>query len=410
MAAVALITNISRRVMSVIRTSKKIIAVVILLAIIAIAMMLQYVDQVRIRHFTVNRTTRRPSSLADDIWATMRAFTPSPDDMRAIAPNPDLIAKINASSDVQYPVTINGSYLIENPALCSSVPDLSVLIIVHTAPDHFELRSAMRRTWANDTYYKSLGKVRTLFLLGTVHNTKVQIELEREFKEHQDLLQGDFVDAYRNLTHKGVLGYRWVSERCRNAKYILKVDDDIVVDMYRLFTKVLPKYTNKTKQILCNHIFPGTMLIIREKKSKWYVNENHFKGHKFYPEYCSGFLVLFSNDVIPAIFKSASVTPFFWVDDVYLYGLAPKHVPGIEYNGLEQKDHMLDSNNALKCYRNETMNNQHKCDYLVTGSRKMQVSVEIWSEMTKQYEKEKLEKIKEAVTSTINYNTTGNSE
>ncbi|XP_052799180.1 lactosylceramide 1,3-N-acetyl-beta-D-glucosaminyltransferase-like [Mya arenaria] len=349
--------------------------------------MFEYINRVHVRRLHVHQTISRTFRLADDILADIRTFTASPEDMRAISPNPDLIAEINASSGVQYPVTIKGSYLIENPALCSSVPDLSVLIIVHTAPNHFEQRNAMRKTWANDTNYNSLGKVKTLFLFGTVHNQTVQIELEKEFKEHQDFLQGDFVDAYRNLTHKGVMGYRWVSERCRNAKYILKVDDDIVVDMYRLFTKVIPKYSNKTKQILCNHISPGTMRIIREKKSKWYVNEKHFKRQKFYPEYCSGFLVLFSNDVIPALFKATTVTPFFWVDDVYLYGLAPSHVPGIKYNGLEQKDHMLDGNKALKCYRNETMNNQHKCDYLVTGSRKMQVSVAIWSEMTKQYEK-----------------------
>ncbi|XP_052819735.1 uncharacterized protein LOC128245576 [Mya arenaria] len=357
---------------------------------------------------TINHETIiRP---ADKLLAVKGNRTVAPEDLTAISPNPDLIAKINASSDVQYPVTFKGFYLIENPELCSSVPDLTVLIIVHTAPIHFERRNVMRKTWTNDTHYKSLGNVRTLFLLGTVNDKTVQTELENEFKKHQDILQGDFVDAFKNLTHKGVMGYRWVSEWCRNAKYILKVDDNIVVHMFRLFTKVIPKYTNKTKQILCNHILPGTMLIIREKKSQWYVNENHFKGQKFYPEYCSGFLVLFSNDVIPAIFKAASVTPFFWVDNVYLYGLAPSHVPGITYNGLDKKDHMLDGDKALKCYRNKTLNNQHNCNFLVTGSQTVQVSVEIWSEMTKQYKQEKVEHFEVDLPSTIKYKTTKDSE
>jgi len=301
-----------------------------------------------------------------------------------ISAKPDIINLINASF-VKYPLTINGSYLMENPDLCTSVPNLSVLIVVHTAPDHFELRQAMRRTWANNSYYESLGQVRTIFLLGTVSNVSLQSKLEAEFKTHGDLVQGDFVDAYRNLTHKGVMGYKWITERCRNAKFILKVDDDVVVDMYRLFKHVLPKYKDKQKLIFCNHIYAGTMLIIRDKKNKWYVSENHFKGKKFYPEYCSGFLVLFTNDVIPALSRAASLTPFFWVDDVYLYGLVPSHVPGLTYSNLKQEEHMLNGQKALACYRNTTMIQNHKCDYLVTGTRNLRVAQDTWTEMTKQY-------------------------
>ncbi|KAH3786410.1 hypothetical protein DPMN_164517 [Dreissena polymorpha] len=91
--------------------------------------------------------------------------------------------------------------------------------------------------------------------------------MEVEFEEYHDMLQGVFRDAYRNLTHKGVMGYRWITERCRNAKLILKTDDDIVVNMFKLFTRVLPKFENKTKQILCNHIPAYSMPIIRYKSN-----------------------------------------------------------------------------------------------------------------------------------------------
>jgi hypothetical protein len=128
------------------------------------------------------------------------------------------------------------------------------------------------------------------------------------------------------------------------------------------------------------------MPIIREKKSKWYVNENHFRGKTAFPEYCSGFMVLYTNDVIPAIYRAATMTPFFWVDDVYLYGLAPGHVPGIKYSDMKKTDHMLDGQKALNCYRNVTENLSKKCDYLVTGSRKLQVSKDTWNEMRKQFE------------------------
>ncbi|XP_052253560.1 lactosylceramide 1,3-N-acetyl-beta-D-glucosaminyltransferase-like [Dreissena polymorpha] len=326
-------------------------------------------------------------SLIQNVTTTMVAqytsTTLSPE-LMAITPQPELNKLINASSKAKYPVTINGKYVFENPQLCSSVANLSVLIIVHTAPDHFEMRLAIRRTWGNDTYYRKMGVARVLFLLGQVGDSALQMKMEAEFKEYRDMLQGDFRDSYRNLTHKGVMGFKWITERCRNAKFILKTDDDIVINMFILFNRVLPKIENKTKQIVCNHIPANAMPIIRDKNNKWYVSDNHFRGKNVYPEYCSGFMVLFTNDVIPAIFRAATMTPFFWVDDVYLYGLAPGHVPGIKYSSLTER--ILIWQNALSCYRNMTDNLSNKCDYLVTGSKGLRVSEETWVEMTKQFQ------------------------
>ncbi|KAL4223620.1 hypothetical protein ACF0H5_017089 [Mactra antiquata] len=301
--------------------------------------------------------------------------------LRNITVKPSLKLLINATK-TKYPVTIDAPYLLHDPKLCSSVRNLSVLVIVHTAPDHFDRRNSMRETWTNETYYRHLGRLRVLFLLGRVNDYNLQLRIEEEFKTHKDLLQGDFVDAYRNLTHKGVMGYKWISEYCRNAKIILKVDDDIVINMFKFFTDVYPKYSVKPKEILCNHIHPGTMLIIRNKNSKWYVHEDHFKGQKTYPRYCSGFMVMITNDVIPAIFRSASLTPFFWVDDVYLYGLAPGNVPGIHYNDMKKKDFSLSVQTALKCYRNETST----CEYLAVGASGRYDVIEVWSNMVNLYE------------------------
>ena len=292
-------------------------------------------------------------------------------------------------SDVktEYPVTLYAPYLMENPTLCSSVQDLKVLVVVHTAPSHFERRNSMRHTWTNSTYLKSLkGNLRVLFLLGRVKDANIQKKLENEFRVHKDLLQGDFIDAYRNLSHKGVMGFKWISERCKNAKFILKVDDDVVVNTYQLYMEILPRFENKSKQIFCNHILPGTMPILRNKKSKWYVNEKFFKGQKYYPRYCSGFMVLFTNDVIPAIYRSASMTPFFWVDDVYLYGLVPSGVPGIKYNGLRKKRFELTAKKAVACYRNGTL----PCNFLVTGAKATSAAEEVWPYMIKQYAKKQV--------------------
>lgn len=370
---------------------KRYVVVVGFLAMLAIVITLQYINGNQSRQILIYDNSRRLAIVTSENRnavsprinpskaGLIKALATDPS-IRKITPKPNLERLINASK-THYPLTINSPYVMENPRLCSSVRNLSVLVIVHTAPDHFERRQTIRETWTNDTYYSQLGRVRVLFLLGRVKNAGLQTRMEKEFKANGDLLQGDFIDAYRNLTHKGVMGYKWITEKCRNAKVILKVDDDVIVNMFKLFTEYMPTFIAKPKQILCNHIYPGTMLIIRDKRSKWYVDENHFKGQKFYPRYCSGFMVMITNDVIPAIYRSAMLTPFFWVDDVYLYGLAPGNVPGIHYNDFKKGSHQLNGQLALKCYRNASKT----CSYLVTGAGRRDAMVEIWSNMANLY-------------------------
>ena len=286
--------------------------------------------------------------------------------------------KTQLINSVKLADTLEKGYLLENSQLCSSVKNLSLLIILHTAADHFIRRMDIRRTYANTTVFKSL---RVMFLLGTTNAVSVQDKIVTEFKQYRDILQGDFLDTYRNLTNKGVMGYKWIQERCRNAKVILKVDDDVVVNSHKILKEILPSFQNKSKSILCNHILPYTMPIIRDKRSKWYVAANEFKGQNNYPEYCSGFFVMITNDVIPAIYRAAFKTPFFWIDDVYLYGLLPGKYNDITYTSIGHKVFTLIPNKAIHCFRNTS----RTCEYLVTGTYSTNHFKEIWKYMTQQY-------------------------
>lgn len=299
--------------------------------------------------------------------------------LHSITLKPNFTRLINASQIV---LTVNTSYILENPTLCSSVRNLNIIVIVHTSPDHKERRLSIRNTWANDAFYHHLGNVRTVFLLGKSKDQNIQNQIKEEFKRYGDLLQGDFIDDYHNLTLKGVMAYKWLTERCRNAELVLKVDDDISVDMFKMFNVYFPKYRLENMTIICNHILEKTMGILRKNDSKWYVSNDHFRGLGAYPtDYCSGFLVLFTNDLIPALYQSSKVTPFFWVDDVYLYGLVPGNVPGVKYIGLKGNWHQLGGQVAIKCYKNET----ETCPFLVAGAGAKGEFEELWPHMVKRY-------------------------
>jgi hypothetical protein len=45
-----------------------------------------------------------------------------------------------------------------------------------------------------------------------------------------------------------------------------------------------------------------------------------------YPTYCSGWLILYTRDVIGKLYETSQRMPYFWIDDVFVTGQAAKKV------------------------------------------------------------------------------------
>ena len=90
----------------------------------------------------------------------------------------------------------------------------------------------IRSTWG-----KQVPKLNTrvVFLLGRGEEGS-QAEVEKEFLLEGDIVQGDFVDSYHNLTYKNVMGLLWVTEYCSGARIIAKTDDDMWLDLHAITT------------------------------------------------------------------------------------------------------------------------------------------------------------------------------
>jgi len=82
---------------------------------------------------------------------------------------------------------------------CNGSSSLLLLVLVRSAPGNVEKRRTIRQTWGR-------GFRRVLFLLGAVEFRAAQATLEEENRTYRDLVQGRFLDSYRNLTHKHVMG------------------------------------------------------------------------------------------------------------------------------------------------------------------------------------------------------------
>ena len=58
--------------------------------------------------------------------------------------------------------------------------------------------------------------------------------LEAESDRTGDLAITDNVDTYQNLTLKTLAGLAWATDKCPGAKFVLKADDDVFVQVPRL--------------------------------------------------------------------------------------------------------------------------------------------------------------------------------
>lgn len=210
---------------------------------------------------------------------------------------------------------------IYNPgdSVCNS--DVYLLIYVHSATSNFKRRLSLRETWAKRSAFAS---IRIVFMMGYTEDKKVESKLKLESSVYNDIVQENFIDSYRNLTYKGIMAMKWISEYCNNAKYILKVDDDIITNSFFILRhlKSMDKFNMiKPNSVMCL-VWVG-MKVQRDKNSKWYLSKEDFK-EDYFGKYCSGSAYLFTNDLPTRMYDMSKYIKFFWIDDYYMTGLLTK--------------------------------------------------------------------------------------
>ncbi|CAB0010791.1 unnamed protein product [Nesidiocoris tenuis] len=193
-------------------------------------------------------------------------------------------------------------------------------ILVTSYSGEVMARSALRRAYPIDELLR-LGIWR-VFLLAKPKRGVVdasQSSLVDENRRFGDLLQGDFDESYRNLTYKHAMGLKWASTSCPSAQYVMKMDDDIAVDLYRV-TETIVGYGSNTTFDLMGYVF-DKLRPIRLKANKWYVTTHEY-NREVYPKFVSGWFYVTKPEVAKLLVENALSLPYFWIDDVFLTGIA----------------------------------------------------------------------------------------
>lgn len=192
----------------------------------------------------------------------------------------------NGTRDVRLFIQPENVTTILSSSVCDGRQPFLVVVVCSAVPN-FEARKVIRDTWASSG--NAIGKesnrsnevledppkdVFVVFLLGDPDNATLQTIVEEESRRYGDIVQEGFIDSYNNLTLKSVMLLKWVTQRCSNALYVMKTDDDTMVSLTSLQTFLithqasLAKPNSRKVPLLAGNLICGAKPIL-DSTDKW---------------------------------------------------------------------------------------------------------------------------------------------
>lgn len=203
-------------------------------------------------------------------------------------------------------------FVIAEKDKCHVAEEIFLLVVIHSKATHVDLRIKQRQTTLSETII--LGKrITVVYLIGNVTTTKAHdSRIVEESRKYRDIVMGNYKDTYYNLTYKFMMGMKWASAFCPEAKYVLKGDDDVYYNLHNIVEMLmLSPSRNFMAGYVHNYAKP-----YRNRASKWYIPEKVYP-YEYYPPFCVGFAYVMSGDLPAKLFHVAQHIPFFPLDDVF---------------------------------------------------------------------------------------------
>ncbi|CAJ0933937.1 unnamed protein product, partial [Mesorhabditis belari] len=192
---------------------------------------------------------------------------------------------------------------------------VEVLLVVSSGMTHQQRRALIRQTYGKKQWQKQFN-YRVIFVVGRSLQEDDEEILKEEARMNGDILQANFVDGYRMNTVKFLNWMRYVHDECPKIKLVLKLDDDILVNI------------------------------------PWYVSRAAHPSNQW-ETYCSGPAMILSTDLFSRLItRIESKEHYNSVDDAFITGQIAKEVHAKHdfelykdscfWNGLPEYDGKID--------------------------------------------------------------------
>ncbi|KAI6208759.1 Hexosyltransferase [Aphelenchoides besseyi] len=232
--------------------------------------------------------------------------------------------------------------------------NVSFLVIVISRPEDFYAREMIRKTWMKETVKQTLGLSSPVFLVGRRSDQELNSLLDEEQQQYGDVIRYTVDDTYKLLYVKVHAAFSWQQQFCPHVRYLLKTDDDTVVDLNRLDhyvrTEFNPLLVEHPKSFFCNR-WKGHKPF-RDPNNRWFVSSKEYNRTVF-PTFCQGCSYLLSTAAVASLLNNTATVKSIHLEDVLYTGLVAEKTPNVYHH-----------NSAAFGAKREGKCDQHKVPYL----------------------------------------------
>ncbi|XP_046549325.1 beta-1,3-galactosyltransferase 5-like [Haliotis rubra] len=190
-----------------------------------------------------------------------------------------------------------------------------LVAIVPSKPSNFHERQAIRQTWGSQ--FNKNEKLKLIFLSGLADEvTNMKLSSERD--TFSDVVQADFIDSYKNLTRKTTAMLQWSKQFCPQARYVMKIDDDVFLESANLI-RMLQLMEGEARAII-GYTTDTREAPIRDSSSKWHLSYEEYPFERF-PRFVHGPSYVISGDLVTDLNEISRHVTRIYLEDVYVTGL-----------------------------------------------------------------------------------------
>jgi hypothetical protein len=129
----------------------------------------------------------------------------------------------------------------------------TVFVAVISTAENSDKRKLIRQKWKSnlkEVHEEGLLVVGGFaFVLGLTEDQETQSSIEEEAKTYEDIIQIGIPDIYGNLPLKRIAVLNWVNNQCGEIDFVVKVDDNVDVNVLNLAKFVHSHHHNSNKSV-----------------------------------------------------------------------------------------------------------------------------------------------------------------
>ncbi|XP_059173747.1 beta-1,3-galactosyltransferase 5-like [Physella acuta] len=222
-------------------------------------------------------------------------------------------------------------FLISGEAICRNHNPF-LLVVIPSVVTRAETRDLIRKTWlraseTNSWPHVVLGEnIKHIFLFGFQNNSKDKDlkSLQTESVLNNDVVMADFVDSYRNLSVKMLVGLQWTLKYCSRTRFVLKVDEDTFINMplmVQLLKHVTRDFNGDVFTIGRRHPSPRPLVV--RHPHRWGVGYDEYPL-EYYPQYTIGAAYALTMPSIAPLLSTAAHVRLISPEDAFINGILAK--------------------------------------------------------------------------------------